>query len=167
MCSHITLKERIQIRMMRLQKWRHKNGSIVFMLTSAKTKIDLFCDQKSMMTCLQQSTKSSAKDMNLGTISDTLSWYKLSSLSGIRVKSKLHRRRKRIYESLQKPSQKSKVIHTYNLIELGKYCEELSWNHRTNTLHRTEISGIAERTARRVKEVTSAVLLQSASDDKW
>ena len=64
-------------------------------------------------------------------------------------------------------SQKSKVIHTHNLLELDKYCEELSWNRRTNTLHRAETNGIAERTARRVKEVTSAVLLQSRSDDKW
>ena len=29
--------------------WRHKNGSTVFMLTSAKTKRDLFCDQISMV----------------------------------------------------------------------------------------------------------------------
>ena len=28
----------------------HKNGSTVFMLTSAKTKRDLFCEQKSMVT---------------------------------------------------------------------------------------------------------------------
>ena len=49
-CSHIPLKERSQIRKVMLQKWRHKNGSIVFMLTSAKTKRDPFCEQESMMT---------------------------------------------------------------------------------------------------------------------
>ena len=38
MCSHILLKERSQIRKVMLQKWRHKNGSIVFMLTSAKNQ---------------------------------------------------------------------------------------------------------------------------------
>ena len=54
-----------------------------------------------------------------------------------------------------------------HLLEFGKYCEELSWNYRTTTLHRSETSGIAERAARRITEETSAVLLQSASDDKW
>ena len=36
-CSHIPLKERTQIRKVMLQKWRHKNGSIMLMLTTAKT----------------------------------------------------------------------------------------------------------------------------------
>ena len=52
----------------------------------------------------------------------------------------------------QKPSQKPKVIHTYNLLEFGKYCEELSWNHRTTSFHRSETSGIAERAVRGIKE---------------
>ena len=46
------------------------------------------------------------------------------------------KRRRRINESLQKPSQKPKVIFSHNLVEYGKNCEELSWNHRTTTLHR-------------------------------
>ena len=37
-CSHIPLKERSQIRKMMLRKWRHKNGSTVFMLTSSKNQ---------------------------------------------------------------------------------------------------------------------------------
>ena len=45
MCSHIPPKERTQIRKVRLQKWRHKNGSTVFILTSANTERDLFCEQ--------------------------------------------------------------------------------------------------------------------------
>ena len=53
------------------------------------------------------------------------------------------------------------------LLEFGKYCEEWSWNHRTTTLHKRWTSGIAEGAVRRVKEETSAVLLQSGSDDKW
>ena len=40
------------------------------------------------------------------------------------------------------------------------YCEALSRNHRTTTLHRSETSGIEERAVRRAKEETSAVLLQ-------
>ena len=35
--------------------------------------------------------------------------------------------------------------HLYGqLLEFGKSCEELSWNHRTNTLHRSETNGIAD-----------------------
>ena len=104
--------------------------------------------------------------MNLGTITFALSWYKFSPLSGIRVKPKLHRRRKNL-RKFPEPSQKPKVINTDNLLEFSNYCEELSWNHRTTTLRRSETSGIAERAVRRAKEETAAVLLQSASDEKW
>ena len=51
-------------------------------------------------------------------------------------------------------------------MEFGKSCEELSWNHRTNTLHRSETNGIAERATRRVTEGTPAVSLQPGLDDK-
>ena len=64
----------------------------------------------------------------------------------------------------RKPSQKPKVIHTYNLFRIW---QELSWNHRRTTFHRSETSEIAERAVRRAKEETSAVLLQHGSDDKW
>ena len=73
-------------------------------------------------------------------------------------------------ESLRKflePSQKPKVSYTDNSLEFGKSCEELSWNHRISTPHRPETNGIAERAARRVKDGTSAVLLQSRLDEKW
>ena len=49
----------------------------------------------------------------------------------------------------------------------GKFCEELSWIHCTSTPHRSETNGIAERAVRRVKEGTSAVLLQSGLDENW
>ena len=66
--------------------------------------------------------------------------------------------------SLQKflePNRKSKVIYTDNSLEFGKACEYLSWNPCSSTPHRSETNGIAERAVRRVKEGTSAVLLQS------
>ena len=66
--------------------------------------------------------------------------------------------------SLQKflePNRKPKVINTDNSLEFVKDCEDLSWNHWTSTPHRSETNGIAERAVRRVKEGTSAVLLQS------
>ena len=49
---------------------------------------------------------------------------------------------------------------------LAKSREELSWNHRTSTPYRSETNGIAERAVRRVKEGTSAVLLQSGLNEK-
>ena len=72
--------------------------------------------------------------------------------------------------SLQKflePERKPKVIHTDNSLEFSKACEDLSWNHCTTTPHRSETSGIAERAVRRVKEGTSAVLLQSGLNESW
>ena len=48
-----------------------------------------------------------------------------------------------------------------NSLEFGKASEDLSWNHCTSTPHRSETNGIAERAVRRVKEETSALLLQS------
>ena len=52
-------------------------------------------------------------------------------------------------------------------MEVGKDCEDLSWNHCTSTPLRSETNGIAERAVRRVKEGTSAVLLQSGLDENW
>ena len=66
------------------------------------------------------------------------------------------------------PSAKPKVIFTDNSLDFGKSCEDfLSGNHRTSTSHRSETNVIAERAARRMKEGTSAVLLQSGLDEKW
>ena len=67
----------------------------------------------------------------------------------------------------EKPERKPKVIYTDNSLEFGKACEDLSWNHCTSTPHRSETNGIAERAVRRVKEGTSAVLLQSGLNESW
>ena len=65
------------------------------------------------------------------------------------------------------PTRKPKVMYTDNSLEFCKACEDLSWNHRTSTPHRSETNGIAERAVRRVKEGTSAVLLQSGLNENW
>ena len=65
------------------------------------------------------------------------------------------------------PTRKPIVIYTDNSLEFGKSCEELSWNHCTSTPHRSKTNGIAERAVRRVKEETSAVLLQSGLVNEW
>ena len=76
----------------------------------------------------------------------------------------------KIQRSLQKflePDRKPKVIYTDNSLEFGKACEDLSWNHCTSTPHRSGTNGIGERAVRRVKEGTSAVLLQSGLNESW
>ena len=72
---------------------------------------------------------------------------------------------------LRKTSQESinlerKYYLEYSL-DFGKACEDLSWNHCTSTPHRSETNGIAERAVHRVKEGTSAVLLQSSLIESW
>ena len=64
------------------------------------------------------------------------------------------------------PTRKPKVSYN-DFLEFGKSCEELSWNHCTSTPRRSETHGIAERAVRRVKQGTSAELLQSGLDKKW
>ena len=96
------------------------------------------------------------KVVNLETIIDMQSWCRTwlpTGSSRIRAKQKLLR--------------KHKVIYTDKSLEFGKACEDLSWNHCTSTPHRSETNGIAERAVRRVKEGTSAGLLQSGLDEKW
>ena len=57
----------------------------------------------------------------------------------------------------------TKVIQSDNSLAFVTVCEDLC----TSTPHRSETSGVAERTVRKVKEGTSAELLQSGSDEKW
>ena len=79
---------------------------------------------------------------------------------------KLLRKQKSLQKFLE-PNRKPEIIYSGNSLEFGKTCEDLSWNHCTSTQHRFETNVIAERTARRVKEGASAVLLQSGLDEKW
>ena len=74
---------------------------------------------------------------------------------------------RRLQKFLGSESGKPKVIYTDNSLDFGKACEDLSWNHCTSTPHRSETNGIAERAVRRVKEGTSAVLLQSGLNESW
>ena len=82
-------------------------------------------------------------------------------------KTKTSQETQRSLQKFLEPDRKPKVIYTDNSLEFGKACEDLSWNHCTSTPHRSETNGIAERAVRRVKEGTSAVLLQSGLDEKW
>ena len=73
-------------------------------------------------------------------------------------------------KSLQKflkSTRNPKNIYIDNSLEFGKACEDLHWNHSTSTPHRSETNGSVERAVRRVKEGTSAVLLQSGLNENW
>ena len=80
-------------------------------------------------------------------------------------KNKTSQETQRSLQKFLEPERKPKVIYTDNSLEFGKACEDLSWNHCTSTPHRSETNGIAERAVRRVKEGTSAVLLQSGLNE--
>ena len=82
-------------------------------------------------------------------------------------KTKTSQETERSLQKFLEPNRKPKVIYTDNSLEFGKACEDLSWNHCTSTPHRSETNGIAERAVRRVKEGTSAVLLQSGLNENW
>ena len=82
-------------------------------------------------------------------------------------KTKTSQETERSLQKFLEQNRKPKVIYTDNSLEFGKACEDLSWNHCMSTPHRPETNGIAERVVRRIKEATSAVLLQSGLDEKW
>ena len=82
-------------------------------------------------------------------------------------KPKLHKKPKR---SLQKFLEPGGILKSFTLAipwNSAKLVKSLSWNHCTSTPHRSETCGIAERAVRRVKEGTSAVLLQSGRNESW
>ena len=82
-------------------------------------------------------------------------------------KTKTSQEAQRSLQKFLESDRKPKVIYTDNSLEFGKSCEDLSWEHCTSTPHRSETNGIAERAVRRVKEGTSAVLLQSGLNESW
>ena len=84
----------------------------------------------------------------------------------ISCETKTSQETERTLQMFLEPTRKPKVIYTNNSFEFDKACEDLSRNHSTSTLHRSETSGDAERAARRIEEGTTAVLLQSGQDEK-
>ena len=82
-------------------------------------------------------------------------------------KTKTSQETQRSLQKFLELNRKPKVIYTDNSLGFGKADEDLSWNHCTLTPHRSETHEIAERSVRRVKEGTSAVLLQSGLNESW
>ena len=110
------------------------------------------------------------KKVSRGTIIGMPWWYKTWQHSGYNsypCKSRYSQETQKNLRKFLEPTRKPKVIYTDNSLEFGNSCEDLSWNHCTSTPHRSETNGIAERAVRRVKEGTSAVLLQSGLSYEW
>ena len=82
-------------------------------------------------------------------------------------KTKTSQETRRSLQKFLEPNRKPKFIYTDSSLEFGKASEDLSRNHCTSTPHRSETNGIAEGAVRRVKEGTSAVLLQSGLNESW
>ena len=126
--------------------------------------------QKILVISLQQITKFSVKDGNPEKIIDMQSWCRTWPPNGsrqIRAEQKLLRKHKGACKSSWSQIGNLKSFTLTIPWNFGKACEDLSWNHCTSTPHRSETSGIAERAVRRVKEGTSAVLLQSGLNENW
>ena len=124
-------------------------------------------ERKVLVIKKQEITKFSVKDVNHATVIATPLWYKTWQHSGYNhthAKQKLlrKRRRARISSWSRQGNQKS-----FTLTIPKNLAEGLSWNHHTSTPRRSETHGIAERAVRRIKEGTSAVLLQAGLDEKW
>ena len=82
-------------------------------------------------------------------------------------KTKTSHETERSLSKFLEPSHRPKVVYTGNSMEFWRAGEDLSWNHRTSTPHRSETNGIAERAVRRVTEGTSAASLQNGLDERW
>ena len=107
--------------------------------------------------------------MNLGTITDMQSWRRTwppNGSSRIRAKQKLLRKHRGACKSSWSPigSLKSLTLtNPWNSAKLVKIFPKIIARRH----HRSETNGIAERAVRRVKEGTSAVLLQSGLNESW
>ena len=131
------------------------NSALYFLLflPSLFLFLFLFLTNKKFMANLHNSAKEGVDT------TDVLSFPTGSSRTPCKTKTS-----QETHRSLPKflgPKRKPKVIYTDNSLEFGKACEDLFWNHCTST------NGIAERAVRRVKEGTSAVLLQSGLNESW
>ena len=108
--------------------------------------------------------------LNIETIDDARSWHKILPLNGlnrIRARQKNFSGDRQEFKKVPRAVGKTESYSYRQFIGIWKSCQRLSWNHRTSTPHRSGTNGIAERAVRRVKEGTSAVLLQSGLDEKW
>ena len=148
---HICLRKKIW-----RSSWRRRIGS-------SMPREDNFMIKK------LQITESSAKDMSLDIIVDTLGWYKTGFFNGssrIRAKQKLLIKHKGAHKrSWGRP--RSQESFTWRILwNLAKFVTFFLESLQA-TPHSSEMKGIVERAACRIKEGTFALLLQSGLDENW
>ena len=85
----------------------------------------------------------------------------------IRAKTRLHKKPREACKSSWNPRGNQKSFTLTIPWNLAKPVKILLGIICTSTPHRSETNGIAERAVRRVKEGTSAVLLQSGLNESW
>ena len=153
-----------------IRKWQQNQGSTVFVLTS---QLSLAEDTLALPRAGKFGDLITAdhKVLNEGCESRDIQWYAVVEndqwIQSYPCKTKTSHETERRLSKFLEASHEPKVLYTDNPMKFGKACEDLSWNHRTSTPHRSETNGIAERAVRRVKEDTSAVLLQSGLGERW
>ena len=142
------------------QQLHHK---ILYLTSDDTQKIQYLPERKILVIERPRITKFSSNKVNRVTIIDMPWWYKTWAtqwLQSYPCKSKTSQDAQKSLMKFLEPTRKPKVIYTDNSWEFGKSCEE-------STTDRSETNGVAERAVRRVKEGTSAVLLQSNLDTEW
>ena len=159
---------------LRFGRWGFKSGdtkteTLCSYSLPQKPKRDLFCDQKSMVTWQQQSTflSEGSEFRNHHRYAVVVQDLATQWIQSHRCKTQTSQETQKSLQKFLEPTTKPKVIYTDNSPEFGKYCEDLAWNHSSSKPHRSETGRIAEKEVRRIKEGTSAVLLQSGLDEKW
>ena len=123
---------------------------------------------KILVTRLQQITKFSVKVVNLETVIDLQSWCRTwppNGSSHIRARQKLLRKHKGACNSSWS---RNGIVKSFTLTILWIFAKlSKIFLGIIVRRHQTETNGIAERAVRRVKEGTSAVLLQSGLNENW
>ena len=105
-------------------------------------------------------TKFSMKTTNRHCIITMRWWHMIWLLNGCRVhpcRNKAAQETMRYVQRFLPQESNPGAIYTDSSVEFTKECEGLSWNHEKSEPHRSDTNGIAQRTARRIKEGTSTV----------
>ena len=140
---------------------------MVFILTSQKIEIAKSANEPRLRGLFAEDATAEAPlraekfgALNIETIDDARSWHKILPLSGlnrIRARQKNFSGDRKEFKKVSRAvGKKPKVFCTYNSLEFGISCEDISWNHRTSTPHRSDTNGIAERAERSLDEKWSA-----------
>ena len=100
----------------------------------------------------------------------TQSWCRIFCLVGFSdpAKNKTAQETMECLQHFVPPDQNTRYhSHTDTSLEFTRACEDFCWNHDESNSYQSETNGIAENAVRRVKEGTSALLVQRGLFEKW